>query len=140
MVDLTISLTGLVFRVSMEQFPAQRGIRYNTSNITRERRKRVQPGVDHISFPGRQGYTPDSGGPKTKRHRKVSPIFSVSEKNLMKIHSAKPKGLRLGYMGHLTLISEDVLNIIDHSPPDLQVIIMKFIPQPEWSDYVNGRY
>jgi serine/threonine-protein phosphatase 6 regulatory subunit 3 len=43
-------------------------------------------------------------------------------------------------MGHLTLISEDVLTALDHSSPDLRLIIMKFTPQPEWNDYVTGRY
>lgn len=56
------------------------------------------------------------------------------------MRSAKPKGLRLGYMGHLTLISEDVINTLDHSSPDLRLIITKFVPQPEWEEYVNGRY
>jgi len=54
--------------------------------------------------------------------------------------SSKPKGLRLGYMGHLTLISEDVLTTLDHSSADLRLTITKFTPQPEWNDYVTGRY
>lgn len=56
------------------------------------------------------------------------------------IESGKPKGLRLGYMGHLTLISEDVITILDHSSPELRLIIKQFEPQPEWKEYVNGRY
>ena len=43
-------------------------------------------------------------------------------------------------MGHLTLISEDVLTTLEHSSPDLRLIILKFTPQPEWNDYVTGRY
>jgi hypothetical protein len=43
-------------------------------------------------------------------------------------------------MGHLTLISEDVLTTLEHSSPDLRLTIMKFTPQPEWNDYVTGRY
>lgn len=43
-------------------------------------------------------------------------------------------------MGHLTLISEDVLTVLEHSSPDLRLTIMKFTPQPEWNDYVTGRY
>lgn len=43
-------------------------------------------------------------------------------------------------MGHLTLISEDVLTTLEHSSPDLRLTIMKFTPEPEWNDYVNGRY
>ena len=43
-------------------------------------------------------------------------------------------------MGHLTLISEDVLTALEHSSPDLRLVITKFTPQPEWDDYVTGRY
>ncbi|TFY80035.1 hypothetical protein EWM64_g3980 [Hericium alpestre] len=54
--------------------------------------------------------------------------------------SSKPKGLRLGYMGHLTIISEDVIVALDHFPPDLRLIIAQYAPQPDWDDYVTGRY
>jgi serine/threonine-protein phosphatase 6 regulatory subunit 3 len=54
--------------------------------------------------------------------------------------SAKPKGVRLGYMGHLTLISEDVISALQHYPPDLRDIITAIAPQPDWFEYVNGRY
>lgn len=54
--------------------------------------------------------------------------------------SAKPKGVRLGYMGHLTLISEDVITALEHFPPDLRLTIAKFAPQPDWDEYVTGRY
>jgi serine/threonine-protein phosphatase 6 regulatory subunit 3 len=46
----------------------------------------------------------------------------------------------LGYMGHLTLISEDVLTALDHFPPDLKLVIEEYAPQPAWDDYVRGRY
>jgi len=54
--------------------------------------------------------------------------------------SAKPKGVRLGYMGHLTLISEDVITALDHFPPDLKLVIEEHVPQPAWDEYVRGRY
>jgi serine/threonine-protein phosphatase 6 regulatory subunit 3 len=54
--------------------------------------------------------------------------------------SAKPKGVRLGYMGHLTLISEDVITALEHFPPDLKQVIEEYAPQPAWDDYVRGRY
>lgn len=43
-------------------------------------------------------------------------------------------------MGHLTLISEDVITAMEHSPPDLRLIMAQYTPQPEWDDYVTGRY
>ena len=55
-------------------------------------------------------------------------------------HSAKPKHVRLGYMGHLTLISEDVILALGHYPPELRLILAQYAPQPDWDDYVGGRY
>ena len=43
-------------------------------------------------------------------------------------------------MGHLTLISEDVIGALEHLPPDLRLQIGQYAPQPEWDDYVTGRY
>ena len=43
-------------------------------------------------------------------------------------------------MGHLTLISEDVITALDQFPPDLKQIIESSAPQPGWDDYVRGRY
>ena len=54
--------------------------------------------------------------------------------------SAKPKGVRLGYMGHLTLISEDVIGALEHFPPDLRLQISQYAPQPGWDEYVTTRY
>ncbi|KIJ68898.1 hypothetical protein HYDPIDRAFT_105412 [Hydnomerulius pinastri MD-312] len=54
--------------------------------------------------------------------------------------SVKPKGVRLGYMGHLTLMSEDVITALEHYPPELRLIIQQYAPQPAWNDYVTGRY
>lgn len=52
----------------------------------------------------------------------------------------KPKHVRLGYMGHLTLISEDVILALSHFPPALKLQLAQFAPQPDWDDYVSGRY
>ena len=43
-------------------------------------------------------------------------------------------------MGHLTLISEDVIGALEHLPPDPRLQIGQFAPQPEWDEYVTGRY
>jgi serine/threonine-protein phosphatase 6 regulatory subunit 3 len=43
-------------------------------------------------------------------------------------------------MGHLTLISEDVISALEHYPPDLRLSIAQFAPQPAWDEYVTGRY
>ncbi|KDQ19756.1 hypothetical protein BOTBODRAFT_142481 [Botryobasidium botryosum FD-172 SS1] len=56
------------------------------------------------------------------------------------ISSAGPKGVRIGYMGHLTLISEDIVNAFAHYPPELTSILSEFAPQPEWDEYIDGKY
>ncbi len=43
-------------------------------------------------------------------------------------------------MGHLTLISEDVITTLEHFPPDLRQVIEEYAPQPAWDEYVRGRY
>ncbi|KAI0273537.1 SIT4 phosphatase-associated protein-domain-containing protein [Gloeopeniophorella convolvens] len=64
----------------------------------------------------------------------------VEGQKLNDAESSKPKGVRLGYMGHLTLISEDVITALEHFPSDLRQIIEEAAPQPAWDDYVRGRY
>ncbi|KAL1742167.1 SIT4 phosphatase-associated protein-domain-containing protein [Schizophyllum fasciatum] len=54
--------------------------------------------------------------------------------------TAQPKGVRLGYMGHLTLIAEDVINWLDQLPTDARAAVLQFAPNPAWEEYVNGRY
>ncbi|KAF8912191.1 SIT4 phosphatase-associated protein-domain-containing protein [Gymnopilus junonius] len=56
------------------------------------------------------------------------------------IESSKPKGVRLGYMGHLMLISEDVITAMARFPPDLRLVIIQYAPEPEWDNFVTGRY
>ena len=46
----------------------------------------------------------------------------------------------MGYMGHLTLISEDIVTAFKHYPPDLLDALKDFVPQPEWDEYVSGSY
>jgi len=68
------------------------------------------------------------------------PLYLTDKSSLTGFFSAKPKGVRLGYMGHLTLISEDVITALDHFPPDLKQVIEEHTPQPAWDEYVRGRY
>ncbi|KAF8323646.1 SIT4 phosphatase-associated protein-domain-containing protein [Cantharellus anzutake] len=53
---------------------------------------------------------------------------------------SKPKGVRLGFMGHLTLISEDVISALSHYPRELMERLSQYAPQPEWDQYVSGRF
>ncbi|KAG8985982.1 hypothetical protein FRB90_004323 [Tulasnella sp. 427] len=53
---------------------------------------------------------------------------------------SKPKGSRVGYMGHLTLISEDIVSAFEHYPTDVIDILSTYAPRPEWDQYVSGKY
>jgi serine/threonine-protein phosphatase 6 regulatory subunit 3 len=43
-------------------------------------------------------------------------------------------------MGHLMLISEDVITAMSRFPPDLRLNIIQYAPEPEWDQFVTGRY
>jgi len=54
------------------------------------------------------------------------------------IARSKEKGVRLGYMGHLTLISEEVLKLAERIPLDLlgPAVVQK-LTSPAWTEYVD---
>lgn len=43
-------------------------------------------------------------------------------------------------MGHLMLISEDIITAMSRFPPDLRLSISQYAPQPQWDQFVTGRY
>ncbi|KAI9373811.1 SIT4 phosphatase-associated protein-domain-containing protein [Aspergillus egyptiacus] len=50
----------------------------------------------------------------------------------------KAKRIRLGYMGHLTLIAEEVVKFSERHPPELlSPAVMENVLNPEWIDYVE---
>ncbi|TFK68279.1 SAPS-domain-containing protein [Pluteus cervinus] len=54
--------------------------------------------------------------------------------------ATKPKGVRLGYMGHLTLIAEDIIVALERFPPGLAQLITSQYTPPEWGQYISGRF
>ncbi|KAK3675973.1 sporulation-induced protein [Recurvomyces mirabilis] len=53
--------------------------------------------------------------------------------------SQQNKGMRLGYMGHLTLIAEEVCKFGNRHPPEiLDQNIHDRVNRPEWNAYVDG--
>jgi serine/threonine-protein phosphatase 6 regulatory subunit 3 len=60
--------------------------------------------------------------------------------DLIYTYRALTKGGRLGYMGHLTLIAEDVITALEHFPPELRLLTIQYAPEDEWDRYVTGRY
>ncbi|PGH36879.1 SIT4-associating protein [[Emmonsia] crescens] len=50
----------------------------------------------------------------------------------------RTKNMRLGYMGHLTLIAEEVVKFSERHPPELlSVTVMENVLNPDWIDYVE---
>ncbi|KAF8646919.1 hypothetical protein AX16_007011 [Volvariella volvacea WC 439] len=68
----------------------------------------------------------------------IQRIIEGQKKN--DVEAAKPKGVRLGYMGHLTLLAEDVVMALERYPPDLRIILSRYVPEPDWEHYVKTRY
>ncbi|KAL2365819.1 hypothetical protein RJZ56_001274 [Blastomyces dermatitidis] len=50
----------------------------------------------------------------------------------------RTKNMRLGYMGHLTLIAEEVVKFSERHPPELlSATVMENVLHPDWIDYVE---
>ncbi|OJD16400.1 hypothetical protein AJ78_03430 [Emergomyces pasteurianus Ep9510] len=50
----------------------------------------------------------------------------------------RTKNMRLGYMGHLTLIAEEVVKFSERHPPELlSATVMENVLNPDWIDYVE---
>lgn len=59
----------------------------------------------------------------------------------LSLRSTKLKGVRIGYMGYLTLLAEEVISALDRFPEDLSTqITSSYAPRPEWEEYIKGRY
>jgi SIT4-associating protein SAP185/190 len=53
--------------------------------------------------------------------------------------SQKKRNMRLGYMGHLTLIAEEVCKFGNRLPPELlDPIVFERVGREEWTKYVDG--
>lgn len=51
---------------------------------------------------------------------------------------AKDKGVRLGYMGHLTLIAEEVLKLAERIPLELlDSVVVQKLTSRDWNEYVD---
>ncbi|KAJ1553897.1 hypothetical protein HK405_006589, partial [Cladochytrium tenue] len=50
----------------------------------------------------------------------------------------QPKGLRKGYMGHLTYIADEVVKLIEKCTPEFRPEIRPLLVDETWPDYVTG--
>ncbi|CAG8565225.1 7450_t:CDS:10 [Funneliformis mosseae] len=49
----------------------------------------------------------------------------------------KPKGVRLGYMGHLTFIAEEVVKLLDNYAVEIGEKVIDYIAAEDWQEYVS---
>lgn len=42
----------------------------------------------------------------------------------------------MGYMGHMTLIADEVVKLFEHFPEEIYAVVEPHIPQPDWDRYV----
>ena len=52
--------------------------------------------------------------------------------------SSKAKGRRLGYMGHLTFISDEVIKVLASYPDEIYAVVKDSLDLDAWDTYING--
>lgn len=50
-------------------------------------------------------------------------------------NSSKPKGMRLGYMGHLTFISDEIIKLFEGYPESIVAVVKDSIDLDKWNSY-----
>jgi SIT4-associating protein SAP185/190 len=50
---------------------------------------------------------------------------------------AGPRRIRMGYMGHMNLIAEEVVKLLERYPFEIAASVADSIAQPEWDEFVN---
>lgn len=54
------------------------------------------------------------------------------------ISSAKPKGMRAGYMGHLTFISDEIMKLFEGYPETIVFAIKDDVDMESWTAYCSN--
>ncbi|KAM0792410.1 hypothetical protein ACM66B_005088 [Microbotryomycetes sp. NB124-2] len=50
---------------------------------------------------------------------------------------AKPNGIRLGFMGHMILIAEEIVKLFTRFPVEIYAAVQSHIPEQEWTKYTE---
>lgn len=50
---------------------------------------------------------------------------------------AGPRKIRLGFMGHMNLIAEETVKLLERYPRDVAEAVSESVPQPGWDDFVR---
>ncbi|WFD35042.1 hypothetical protein MCUN1_001888 [Malassezia cuniculi] len=64
----------------------------------------------------------------------IETIIEGARRN--KESSKQPRRVRLGYMGHLNLIAEETVKLLERYPRLIEMRVRSMIPQPEWDEYL----
>ncbi|KAL2915930.1 sporulation-induced protein [Polyrhizophydium stewartii] len=70
-----------------------------------------------------------------KDARLMSQIIEAQHQNDYEVE--QPKGVRLGYMGHLTYIADEVCKLFEKCSPELDDELHDYIVSEEWQEYVS---
>ncbi|KAI8905934.1 SIT4 phosphatase-associated protein-domain-containing protein [Gorgonomyces haynaldii] len=70
-----------------------------------------------------------------KEGRLTAQIVNAQRQNDYEVE--QPKGVRLGYMGHLTYISDEVCKLFEKCAAELDDELHAYITSEEWQDYVS---
>ncbi|EPZ34588.1 SIT4 phosphatase-associated protein family domain-containing protein [Rozella allomycis CSF55] len=52
---------------------------------------------------------------------------------------AKPRGLRLGYMGQVTIIVDEILKLLEEQP-EYKDLLAEYIKDDDWQEFINKAY
>ncbi|KAF9109133.1 hypothetical protein BGX27_007957 [Mortierella sp. AM989] len=101
-----------------------------------------RPGIDGIYIPPRT----DQGVTEGWNRRLTISIFKDGQltkritdaQRLCDFECAQPKGVRLGYMGHLTYIADETVKLLElYSQTSLLPTLYEFIELEDWWNYVS---
>ncbi|KAJ3083526.1 hypothetical protein HDU99_008901 [Rhizoclosmatium hyalinum] len=126
---------------------------FNTYSFTSQSSNFAPVGPDGneiVPAPGEEGIL----SPLEVKMKEVSVVFKklvvsilVEGKLTLRITEAQrrndftveqPKGVRLGYMGHLTYISDEVTKLVDKCLEDFGPEVPELIHSDEWQEYLTG--
>ncbi|CAG8554022.1 7751_t:CDS:10, partial [Acaulospora colombiana] len=76
-------------------------------------------------------------GQLTKRITKAQRLNDYEVQFYLQLYSEQPKGVRLGYMGHLTFIAEEVVKLLDSYAVEIGEKVTEYIEAEDWQEYVS---
>jgi serine/threonine-protein phosphatase 6 regulatory subunit 3 len=60
--------------------------------------------------------------------------------NQISLSGNRPVNRKYGFIGHITLLTEQIILSLEHFPHDLIQELVAYVPQPAWDEYVQGPF